>query len=86
MINFLKQFRSYTHQFICVFLIFITLVAFWQVKDLEFVSFDDDCYVSDNPHVIEGLSWKNVRWALSSNLFSDSPHVLLERIQPILQS
>lgn len=32
----------------------------------ELLSFDDYAYVRDNPHVLQGLNAKNVRWALTS--------------------
>jgi tetratricopeptide (TPR) repeat protein len=44
----------------------ITLAAFWGVWDAGLVNFDDDLYVSNNPHVTTGLSGGNVRWALST--------------------
>lgn len=31
-----------------------------------FLSLDDGVYVTANPHVTSGLSWQNIRWALSS--------------------
>ena len=34
---------------ICLFLIVITLAVYWQVRNHEFVSYDDDVYVIENP-------------------------------------
>ena len=52
--------------FICLFLILITLGAFWQVRNNEFINLDDNLYVTDNPHVQEGLTLKGILWAFTS--------------------
>ncbi len=44
----------------------VTLVLYWPVRHHEFVSYDDDLYVVDNPHVQTGLSWPGVAWAFRS--------------------
>jgi tetratricopeptide (TPR) repeat protein len=36
------------------------------VSTLGFVTFDDPDYVTANPHVLGGLTWQNVQWALTS--------------------
>jgi tetratricopeptide (TPR) repeat protein len=54
---------------ICLFLIFITSAAYWQVKNHQFTLFDDDGYVSENPHVRTGLNLENIRWAFELNDF-----------------
>jgi Tfp pilus assembly protein PilF len=51
---------------ICLFLIMVTLVAFGQVKHNKFINLDDDLYVTDNPHVKEGLTFKGVLWAFTT--------------------
>lgn len=40
--------------------------AYWPVRQFGFVRFDDPTYVSDNPHVLGGLSWPAVGWAFTS--------------------
>ena len=52
--------------FVCLFLIVITLAVFWQVRNHEFVSYDDDVYVIENPHVQAGLSLEGFIWASST--------------------
>ena len=47
-------------------LILTTLVAFWQVKDLEFVGYDDGLYVTENFHVQAGLTLENIKWAFTT--------------------
>jgi tetratricopeptide (TPR) repeat protein len=50
---------------ICIFLMAIVWVVFGQTLRYEFVSFDDDLYVYDNPIVQKGLTWEGFRWALT---------------------
>lgn len=54
--------------FICLFLTVSTLSVYHQVRDFEFVNLDDSVYVSDNEHVTQGLSFKNIRWALTAEV------------------
>ena len=44
----------------------ITLAVFWPVSRHEFIAFDDQAYVTENPHVRTGLNWENVRWAFTN--------------------
>jgi protein O-mannosyl-transferase len=49
----------------CLFLVVITLAVYWPVQNYGFVDFDDDLYVSENPHIQEGLTLKSITWAFS---------------------
>src|SRR2546421_2259727 len=49
--------------FICLLLAGITFATFWPAIRNDFVNYDDDNYVTDNPHVLTGLNWSNVCWA-----------------------
>lgn len=51
---------------VCVILASVTLAVFWPVRHQQFVNLDDDIYVTDNPHVVTGLNWQNVRWAFTA--------------------
>jgi protein O-mannosyl-transferase len=51
--------------FISFFLIITTLAVYWQVNEFEFVGLDDALYVADNPHIKEGLSYQNIKWAFT---------------------
>ncbi|MGO9138555.1 MAG: glycosyltransferase family 39 protein, partial [Syntrophales bacterium] len=51
---------------ICLFLCLVTLFAYVQVKDFSFITWDDGDYVTENPVVKEGLTWKGVNWAFVS--------------------
>jgi tetratricopeptide (TPR) repeat protein len=41
----------------------LALATFAPAMGLDFVSFDDDLYVSDNDEVLSGLTWAGLRWA-----------------------
>lgn len=43
-----------------------TILLYWQVHSFEFVNYDDTDYVSANPTVQQGLSWKNIGWAFTT--------------------
>jgi tetratricopeptide (TPR) repeat protein len=53
------------------FLILFVLVAaglaiYGRTLGYGFITFDDPGYVYENPHVVHGLSWADVRWAFTS--------------------
>jgi len=41
----------------------VTLALYWPATSCDFVNFDDDVYVTANPHVQSGLSVANLKWA-----------------------
>ena len=49
-----------------VLLIAITLSAFLPALNNQFIDFDDDLYVTSNPHVHEGVNWTSISWAFHS--------------------
>jgi tetratricopeptide (TPR) repeat protein len=49
---------------ISLVLIIVILAVFWQVRNHEFITFDDDQYVTNNPHVKSGLTLSGTIWAL----------------------
>lgn len=51
---------------ICLFLVLATLTVYWQVRNHEFVDFDDDLYVTQNPHVRGGLTSESMIWAFTA--------------------
>src|SRR6267142_6389647 len=53
-------------EIICAALVILTVAVFWQVKNNEFIIYDDPDYVTANVHVQRGLSWSGVVWAFSS--------------------
>ncbi len=50
---------------VCIFLAAVIWTVFGQTLGHEFVGFDDDLYVNDNPLVQKGLTWEGFRWALT---------------------
>jgi len=52
---------------ICLVLIFATGAVYWQVRGHEFVSLDDGAYISENEHVLNGLTWDGAKWAFTTN-------------------
>jgi tetratricopeptide (TPR) repeat protein len=51
---------------ICLSLVVVTTMVYWQVGGFEFVRYDDDKYIMENPVVSNGLSLEGIRWAFSS--------------------
>ncbi|HEY1263981.1 MAG TPA: hypothetical protein VGF06_10675, partial [Terriglobales bacterium] len=51
----------------CLLLAVATLSVYNPVSSHPFVNYDDDRYVTDNPHVRGGLSWDTVRWAFTTS-------------------
>jgi len=47
----------------CLLLAFATFAIYWPVRHYNFVEYDDDDYVFNNPTVRAGLSWANFVWA-----------------------
>jgi len=58
-------FIKYRDAWGCLFLVVITLTVYWSVQNYDFVNFDDDLYVTENPHIKEGLTIKSIVWAFS---------------------
>ena len=52
---------------VCICLAGAALLAYWPVWDCGFVNFDDPDYVQKNLRVLQGLSWENLGWALTSH-------------------
>ncbi len=59
--------RNYT-LWICLFLALSTLVIYWPVTRHEFVSYDDNDYVTQNPYVQAGLRAKSLAWVWRSEV------------------
>jgi len=43
-----------------------TLVCFWQVRNFDFTNYDDNLYVTENQHVLSGLTADNIFWAFTT--------------------
>ncbi|OQB53030.1 MAG: TPR repeat-containing protein YrrB [Deltaproteobacteria bacterium ADurb.Bin151] len=53
---------------ICLFLAILTVAAFWQLKDCNFINFDDNNYVYENPTVLTGLNGNSIVKAFSAEM------------------
>jgi len=52
--------------FIILFLVVITLVVYGQIAKHEFINYDDNRYVTENPQVQAGWTAKSLIWALTT--------------------
>lgn len=52
--------------FVSLLLILANLVVYWQVRNHDFLNFDDNTYLTENPHVQAGLTWEGLVWAFST--------------------
>jgi protein O-mannosyl-transferase len=41
----------------------VTIALYWPATSHDFVNFDDNLYITENPHVQGGLNWAGVKWA-----------------------
>ena len=64
-------FHQYRYFFIYLLLCLVTLVTFWPLRNHEFVRYDDDTYVTENPNVQAGLKWQSIRWAFTTGCASN---------------
>jgi tetratricopeptide (TPR) repeat protein len=48
-------------------LVLSTLLVFWQVRNFDFVNYDDGLYVYENPQVLSGLNQDSITWAFTTN-------------------
>jgi protein O-mannosyl-transferase len=51
---------------VCLLLAAVTLAIYNPVTHHPFVNYDDDRYVTENPHVRQGLTFDTFRWAVTS--------------------
>src|ERR1022692_1563403 len=52
--------------YICLALALAVFATYAQVARYDFVNFDDPSYITDNPHLRNGISVEGLRWALTS--------------------
>jgi protein O-mannosyl-transferase len=44
----------------------VTVALYWPALRCDFVNYDDNVYVTENPHVQGGLTWAGVKWAFGN--------------------
>lgn len=58
--------RKHFEFLIIIFIVISSLSVYWQVKDHEFVDYDDYMYVTRNHHVQAGFTRENLLWAFTT--------------------
>ncbi len=61
-----KPDKRYPKLWICLLIAAATLAVYWQTTGFGFVDYDDDIYITNNPHVTSGLSLENLHWATTA--------------------
>ena len=61
-----SRFAAFRGVLVGLALVLITLAAYWQVGQFDFVHYDDDRYVFQNPRVLTGLNPGNIVWAFQT--------------------
>lgn len=51
---------------VCLLLIVTTLAVYWQIRNHEFINYDDHEYVIENSYVKRGLTWEGISWAFTA--------------------
>ena len=51
---------------VSVFLAALAVLPYLQARGYDFVNFDDQGYVTENSHVLQGLNFANVGWAFTT--------------------
>ena len=51
---------------IYMFIVVATFAAYWQLPKNDFISFDDDLYVTHNAHVQGGFTRETIQWAFTT--------------------
>ena len=51
---------------VVLFLVAVTLAVYWPVQDYPFVDYDEEIYITGNPHVRAGMSLKGLQWAFTN--------------------
>jgi tetratricopeptide (TPR) repeat protein len=51
---------------ICIALAITTFAVYLPVVNYQFINYDDNAYVVENPYVRSGLSWENVKWGFTA--------------------
>src|SRR5208337_3867111 len=56
---------------IYLFLTVITLIAFWQLNQCDFINSDDPEYVTENVYIQNGITMETMRWAFTTDYASN---------------
>lgn len=51
---------------VCVLLVAFVAIIYGQTLRHDFINYDDEGYVTENVHVLNGLNWADVKWAFTT--------------------
>lgn len=63
--------EAWRARFTALALALVGFAAFQSLLHNDFIKFDDRQYVTENPHVMSGLTWQNVKWAFQTGYASN---------------
>jgi len=66
-VSFLKSLKISENLLICLALVVIIAIPYWQVGGFDFVLYDDDIYLFQNDHVKDGVTLAGVYWAFTTS-------------------
>jgi tetratricopeptide (TPR) repeat protein len=66
-----ESFLNHRRLLICILLAAVTFAVYLPVRNYEFLHYDDDVYVTDNPEVERGLSRQGIEWAFTTGYGSN---------------
>jgi hypothetical protein len=64
--NLLKLDEKELKTTLCLLLVAVTAAVYCQVAFHQFLNYDDQLFVYQNPHVYTGINWANVKWAFTT--------------------
>ena len=51
---------------VAALLLLVTVVLYWPATQCDFINYDDDVFITENPHIQSGLTWSGLKWAFSN--------------------
>jgi len=64
-------FHKFKNALVCLLLVAAVVTAYHRLPHNDFVAFDDNKLIYNNPQIKDGLSWENIKWAFTTNYFSN---------------
>jgi tetratricopeptide (TPR) repeat protein len=58
--------RTVRNRWIIFGLVALTLIVYWPVGRFDFINYDDPKYITDNPEVVDGLTWDSFKQSFRS--------------------
>ena len=63
--------RKHLDNILSAVLVLATLAVYWQVRDHQFVLYDDDVYITENKFIQKGVTTESVWWAFTTGRASN---------------